>query len=299
MPDGPNAIAPAAWAAFALLGIAMAATWLPRFSSSPAVVRSWTWPLALALVCAVAGGIVNAVGLMILVLFAAACRAAALAAGPGLSAGAHAVLLILAAGLFTHALPGFDNPRVIDGVRLASDSLPYTKYLNFDKGVAGLLLLGLYAPTLTVRRSRIGGSGWAWRFALVAGVVIVATVAAGYARWDPKAPPWWPLWLLSMLGLTALPEEGLFRGVLQERWHAASGDSDHARMMPAIGAGVVFGLAHAGGGWTYVALAAIAGVGYGWIFAASGGAIGMAILTHTALNLLHLLFFSYPALAPS
>ena len=60
-------------------------------------------------------------------------------------------------------------------------------------------------------------------------------------------------------------------------------------------AGVIFGAAHIGGGWTYAGLAAIAGIGYGWIYAATG-AIGASILAHTGLNLVHLLFFSYPAL---
>ena len=277
----------------------MAALWLPRVWRSPFASRSWPWPLLLALAVAAATGIVNPLGVMVLVLLAAACRAASLAASPGLSLGAHVLMIGLDAGLFAHVLPGFDNPRVIDGVRLASDSLPYTKYLNFDKGVAGLLLLGLYAPALTTRRSRIGAAGWGWRFAVVAVVVIAATVAAGYARWDSKLPPWWPLWLFGMVCFTALPEEALLRGVLQEQLHARSSDGGYARAWPVIVAGLVFGLAHAGGGWVYVALATLAGIGYGWIFAASGGAIAMAILTHTALNLLHLLFFSYPALAPS
>ena len=43
---------------------------------------------------------------------------------------------------------------------------------------------------------------------------------------------------------------------------------------------------------------ALAGIGYGWIYAVSG-AIGASVLAHTGLNLLHLLFFSYPALAPA
>ncbi len=66
---------------------------------------------------------------------------------------ALAVMLAMAAALLLHAVPGFANPRVLDGVTLSLDSAPYTKYLNFDKGVVGLLLLGLYAP----RADRCGG----------------------------------------------------------------------------------------------------------------------------------------------
>jgi membrane protease YdiL (CAAX protease family) len=40
---------------------------------------------------------------------------------------------------------------------------------------------------------------------------------------------------------------------------------------------------------------AIAGIGYGWIYAVSRS-LGVAVASHTGLNLLHLLLFSYPAL---
>jgi len=54
-------------------------------------------------------------------------------------------------------------------------------------------------------------AAFAWRFALMVGVVVTVAAASGYARWDPKLPDWWPLWTWSMLVLTALPEEAAFR----------------------------------------------------------------------------------------
>ena len=231
---------------------------------------------------------------MALVLLAAACRAARLATGQ-LSVAAHAVMLGLAAALFVHAVPGFDNPRVLDGVMLSADSLPYTKYFNFDKGAAAMLILGLYAPGRAARQSRATAAGWAWRFAIVAVVVIAATVSVGYAHWDLKLPSWWPMWLASMVFLTALPEETLFRGVIQEALHERLGESTRARWIAVVLAGALFGVGHAGGGWTYVVLSTIAGIGYGWIYAASRS-LAAATAAHTALNLLHLLCFSYPAL---
>ena len=184
---------------------------------------------------------------------------------------------------------------MLDGVRLVPDSLPYTKYFNFDKGAAAMLVLGLYAPGRAARRSRGTAAGWAWRFAIIAVVVIAATVSVGYARWDPKLPSWWPMWLASMVFLTALPEETLFRGVIQEALHERLGESIRARRLAAVLAGALFGVAHAGGGWTYVGLSTIAGIGYGWIYAASRS-LAASTAAHTALNLLHLLCFSYPAL---
>ena len=61
---------------------------------------------------------------------------------------------------------------------------------------------------------------------------------------------------------------------------------------------MLFGVAHLAGGWGYVVLAALAGFGYGWIYA-STGSIAAAIATHAGLNTLQFLLFTYPALAAS
>jgi membrane protease YdiL (CAAX protease family) len=60
-------------------------------------------------------------------------------------------------------------------------------------------------------------------------------------------------------------------------------------------ASVLFGLAHAGGGPIYVALATVAGAGYGWAYLRTGK-IEASILTHFALNAVHFFGFTYPAL---
>lgn len=59
--------------------------------------------------------------------------------------------------------------------------------------------------------------------------------------------------------------------------------------------GVLFGLAHVGGGYTYAMLATVAGIGYGYAYYRSGR-IETAILTHFLLNAVHAVFFTYPAL---
>jgi membrane protease YdiL (CAAX protease family) len=60
----------------------------------------------------------------------------------------------------------------------------------------------------------------------------------------------------------------------------------------------LFVIAHAAGGWRYVALAAVAGAGYGTVFYRSRS-IEMSILAHFALNCAHFLLFTYPALSPA
>jgi len=282
-------------ATFAALVVAMLALWAPRVSVSPHAASSWVLPFAAALLLAQSSGLVDTQGLAVLFAFVAACRLGSHAPDGTLRGFALAVVLALSAGLLAHALPGFDNPRVLDGVRLSADSAPYTKYLNFDKGAMGLLLLGLVAPQRTARRSHVSAAMLVSRIAVAAAVVMAATVAVGYARWDPKLPAWWPLWLWSMVFLTALPEEALFRHVIQCGLQDWLGGTVRARWIAMAVAGALFGLAHFAGGWTYVALATLAGIGYGWIYAASGS-IAASILAHTGLNLIHLLFFSYPSL---
>jgi hypothetical protein len=207
---------------------------------------------------------------------------------------AHILMVTICAGLFLHVIPGFDNPRVLTDVVLGPGSQPYTKYLNFDKGVAGLFLLGVYAPDRTeTDEGARHPLAFLWRFAVLVTVTIALALGTGYVRWDPKLPSWWPMWTWSMVFLTALPEEALFRGLVQtwiERWLSA-----RATIVSILVAGTLFGVAHLGGGPVYVVLATAAGIGYGWIYA-STRSIAAAIVAHAGLNTVHFLFFSYPAL---
>ena len=284
-------------AAFVALAAAIVALWAPRLWKSPHARSLWVAPFGIALLAAQSSGVVETRGLIALFVLITVTRAGyRLPDGP-LRGFALALMLALSAGMLLHAVPGFDNPRLLDGVTLSPDSSPYTKYLNFDKGVLGLFLLGLYAPVRALRRSPAGTWPAAFhRFAVVAGAVMALTVAVGYAHWDPKLPSWWPAWLASMVFFTALPEEAVFRHVIQgglQRW---LGTSTQARWTALSAGAVLFGLAHLGGGWIYVMLATVAGIGYGLVYAITGSIVAAA-LAHTGLNLLHLLFFSYPALA--
>ena len=158
-----------------------------------------------------------------------------------------------------------------------------------------MLLLGLYVPELAERdEGARNATRFVWRFLVLVLVAMALAVLSGYVRWDPKLPSWWPMWMWSMVVLTALPEEALFRGVIQT-W-LAGGQLGGQPWWAIVTAGVVFGLAHLAGGPLYVLVASAAGVGYGWIYA-STRSIGAAIAAHTGLNAVHFFFFSYPALA--
>jgi membrane protease YdiL (CAAX protease family) len=245
-----------------------------------------------AVAAALAGGVIDVRGVLALFAFAVACRAANRAAGVRLRLLSHLLMLLLAGGLMLHVLPGFDNPRLLTAVVISPDAQPYTKYLNFDKAVAGLFLLGIYAPVVVERDAGLRRMGvFATRFVLVAVAVVAASLALGYVRWDAKLPDWFAVWAVSILFLTALPEEALFRGVVQTTVQTRLGQVGAIAL-----AALLFGLAHAAGGVGYVLLATLAGAGYGWIYAETRS-IALAIVAHTAIDALHLLFFTYPALA--
>lgn len=280
---------------FASLAAAMVLVWAPRVSSSRWARLFWLAPFSLALVL-VQDTLVEPRGVAAIFLLVMACRFGDEAPEGAFRGFALATMLAVSVALLAHAVPGFHNPRVIDGVRLSADSAPYTKYLNLDKGMLGVLLIALHAPGRAIRAAVPGSlARAALGFAVFAALVMSLTVATGYARWDPKLPEWWRIWLFGMVFLTALPEEAFFRHVVQGGLQAWLGPSVAATWAAIAISGATFGLSHVAGGWTYVALATVAGIGYGWIYAVTRS-FAAAVLAHTGLNLLHLLFFTYPAL---
>lgn len=284
---------------YSLLTLAVLALWAGGgVTAHP--LRRYLWLLCFggALIAALVAGIVQPVGLVWVGGFAWAAHAFSTApAGSRARALAGSAIIVLAAGLMTHQLPGFNNPRVIDSVRLTPDALPYRLHLNFDKTIVGLFLLGF----CHARLASVAEAGRTLRLAapvigVLLAVLLAASLIAGYVRFDPKYPAEAPLFLWANLCLTCLAEEALFRGIvqrgLQERWA-----SQPQGKWFALGiASLLFGVAHAAGGPVYVVLSTVAGAGYGWAYLRTGR-IEASILTHFTLNAVHFLGFTYPALA--
>lgn len=293
-------LSPATTLTFSLLTLALLSLWFPPVRSSAGRSGEWKWaiPFALAVVAGLVSGVVLVAGVAVILLYAGACRAvrsSSLARPLRVLAGA--VLVTASAALMLHVAPGFQNPRVIDSVVLSPDGVPFTKYLNFDKAVVGLFLLGIWCPRLV----RLDD----WRrvlrvfvphFLLVLGVVGLLSLGLGYVYWNPKMTEWFPLWAWSTLFFTVIAEEAFFRGLVQtslERW---LGGTCWGLAAALTISSVLFGLAHLAGGPKYVLLATVAGAGYGWIYLRTGS-IAAAILAHFGLNSIHFTLFTYPAVA--
>jgi membrane protease YdiL (CAAX protease family) len=206
------------------------------------------------------------------------------------------VLLCFALGL--SKLPGF-VPFLFAGDTVVSAGAPPMRLaLRFDAGIAGLVLLAFYGR-------RIGS--WAEFKALARPVVVIASattiavigagLAIGYVAFDPKWPWFAAGHLLRILLWTCVLEEMLFRGVIQHSlasWPPVR-DRPALKWLPLIAASLLFGAAHAGGGAVLVALATIAGIGYGAAWQATQR-IEAAIAVHFAVNAVHFVAFSYPYL---
>jgi uncharacterized protein len=204
---------------------------------------------------------------------------------------------VMAGLLAVHAMSGFQNPVILRDVVLSPGSIPYTQYVNFDKTLAGVLVLaiGWFAPLRSVADWRAGLRAAAPVAGPTIAVVMAASLALGFVRFDPRWTPVFWVWAPINLLLTCVSEEALFRGFLQREIEAALADRAYVAPVATAASALAFGLAHIAGGWLYVLLATLAGTGYALAYQRSKR-VEMAILTHFAVNATHFLLFTYPAL---
>jgi uncharacterized protein len=272
--------------------------WLPpQRSARPSPLRlsvSAAW-LALAAGHGYATGVVTPLGVLVILAFGLLCYRHSQEP----QAVTTIAVILFSLGLMAHVIPGFSNLLVTRDSVLSPGAVPYTLFLNFDKAQIGLFLLAFGPPLLSSQ------ADWATMLrTAVPGVLVLIAVLMTCALWvgqvrlDFKWPEVFPVWVWSNLLFTCTAEEALFRGVIQRRLQAGSvwGNASNRSIAGLVVAGIVFGAAHyAGGIWSMV-LAAIAGVGYGWIFWRTNR-IEASILAHFLVNTTHVLCFTYPARA--
>lgn len=278
--------------AYLLLGLAIVCV--------PVFRKVWV-PLGVfagAVVLALVTGVLNWAGLVFVVVLGAVC---AVLFWRGASGWVHWVLVVVVAGAghlaMTHGAPGFANLKVLSDVKTSAEAVPYSMYLNFDKGALGFLLWLFAVPRLP---------DWtAWRsclqvmlvcFVPSAVVLIGLSSAAGLVVFDPKIVGFLPLWVFANLLLVSVAEEVLFRQFVMGQLMRVLGRSVWAGGFALMVSSAVFAAYHLGGGVAYAGFSMIAGLCYGAAFWASGR-VEAAIGVHFLVNLTHILLFTYPMLA--
>ncbi len=269
-----------------LMFLAAVLLWLPA-------TRRWALlPLALAYAWAWTQGGIEPVALAWPALLAlAAVLARPTMAAPARATG-HALFLILAVLLFLHWLPGYHNPLVIPRAALTPDAVPFAMYLNLDKPLVAFWVVLVAAPAMAGASARATLTA---ALAACAGAIAAClglALALGVVGWAPKWPDSGWLWLINNALLVTLAEEALFRGYVQERLTRAWRGRPWGATAALLVAALLFGLAHYAGGWQWMLLAGLAGVGYGMAY--RHGGLTAAVLAHLGLNAAHYGLFTYP-----
>ncbi len=285
-------------AAYIALLLAVVALWFGR--------RLWVAALVVAVVLGYVANVLHGPAVVWIAAFAALCltyeRAKRIGSRSRRALGqsfAAIGIIVLGVLLAMHVLPGFHNFQVLDEVVLSSGAEPYTLYLNFDKTVVGICLLGLCYRGLLTRRSQ-------WRQAVrpaapvaLASILVVGlgAVSLGYLTWQPKWTSLFAIWAPVNLLFVCLSEEAFFRGFIQRELAAAlqgsALGSTFGSALAVVVSAILFGLAHFAGGVSYMVLATAAGLGYALVYQRSAS-VEMSMLAHFALNTVHFLLFTYP-----
>ncbi|MDC9593943.1 CPBP family intramembrane glutamic endopeptidase [Xenorhabdus sp. IM139775] len=199
-------------------------------------------------------------------------------------------LLLLTGGilLFIHYIPGFHNLKYLDKVQVGPLSAPFSMYFNFDKALLPFILI-LCMPTLFTRKPLVEAPphGWAFLIATIPALLGLATVLGGLSV-ELHLPNWLPAFVIANLFFVSLAEEALFRGYIQQKLSQWMNP-----YLALVITSLLFGAAHFAGGSLLMIFATLAGLIYGlaWLWS---GRLWVAVAVHFSLNLMHLLFFTYP-----
>lgn len=203
-------------------------------------------------------------------------------------------LIFLAMGF--HVIPGFSNQILIDAQIIKQGSTTFTQYFNIDKTLGGLIFFLIVVPTPAAPNLKQLKSA-----ALISLVTIFLVLMGGmlgqlieFNLQHLFSFSFLVFFVLIQIFSVCLAEETFFRGFIQYRIGLLfKQDSYLQKIIPISIASLFFGIVHFGGGLGYVIAATVAGFGYGLVYQVTRR-IEFAILAHTLLNLIHLIFFSYP-----
>jgi len=208
------------------------------------------------------------------------------------------LVLILSLLLWFHKIPGFLNWQIASHIQLSNNAIPFPLYLNFDKALVGLFILGFGGlPLITTMENFITTLKRTGKI-LIFGIclIILLSLTIGYVKWDPKFNTLFLVWALNNLIFVCISEEVLFRGFLQHHLENLLRPYRCGSSLALLTAALLFGLVHVGN-MTYILMATFAGLFYGFIYQKTQK-IEASIFTHFILNCVHYIGFTYPALMP-
>lgn len=212
----------------------------------------------------------------------------------------HAGLVAWCAAMALHVMPGFKNLLVLDAVTSGPASAPFTLYFNLDKPLIIFAVFLAYPSMLDTRPAgeydslhdrTDAGARQLVILASVFGLMIVLALLSSTIRPEFSLPEWWWIFALNNLVFTCVAEEVFFRGYVQNSFASIT------NQWTGIGiASILFGIVHFPSGPVIVLFTCLAGLLYGLTYHFSGRLVA-AIGMHFSVNIIHLLFFTYPVAA--
>lgn len=262
--------------AFLFLGTSFLSLWIRR---DPKI---WGLLLGLSMLCGLAAGNISWIGLLFIILLGVLW--VVYDQKPTLAL--FILLICISAAFKMRFLPGY---------------IPFFFTPKFAIGLEGSLI-GLFPLAFLVPLAR-GAKDW--RIALkglmfgCAGIAIMAVLAtlSGATHWQFKLPSFIAARTLSNFFLTSIPEEGFYRGFIQNTLCKYFENIRLGKYLALLLTSILFTAAHVY--WSpniqiliFVFLASLL---YGGVYLISGK-IESSILCHFLLNLIHMTFFSYHAI---
>ncbi|MBC7710338.1 MAG: CPBP family intramembrane metalloprotease [Rhizobacter sp.] len=256
---------------------------------------------------AASGGMIDAQGVAGLAIFAIVCCGYRVAPRPYLTKLLAAILIVFAVLLATHKLPGFHGLPLLAPMSLCDGCQRFWLLGHLDKPAVGLLLfvIALAGLKLPYRREARPSSFLRNAGITVASVVVIAIVTMttasllGAMRWAPKVPEVATVMLFFVVNLffTTVAEEVFFRMFLHDAMRRFFPKALGQTWQIIFVSATIFGIAHIAGGPLLALAAAIAGLGYAYVYEKTRR-IEWAITAHLGVNMTHFLLFSYPRLTP-
>jgi len=207
------------------------------------------------------------------------------------------IVTLLSAMLLLHLIPGFSNWIIVKNLIISPNAISHTLYLNFDKPIAGLFILGVGTLPLLNKRFAILPILKNTFPLTIMGILIICglSYALGYIKFDLKFTNLFLIWALNNFILVCITEEVLFRGFIQRHLSVGLRKYRFGDYIALLFASLLFGLVHVGS-LIYMLLAGVAGLLYGLVYQKTK-CIEASIFTHFLLNTIHFIAFTYPALA--
>ena len=261
----------------------------------------WLWLMALTVIYGFIESHLNIVGLVAIVLYIALYYGALYLKSSIIRTISAVLFIVSSLALAIHLVPGFNNLPIVINELITLDAIPYTLYANLDKGMAGLFVCAyFFSMNKTAIKKDVSND---IKINVKQPVIIIlSTILAtltvalmlGIVNFNPKVPNFWLAFIAINLLFTCVAEEALFRGVLQTKLSQLI-TSTRLKILAPIIIACVFALAHFMGGLSYIAVAVVAGFGYGYIFYKTQR-LEWAILCHWLVNVCHFFLFTYPML---